>query len=75
MSELWSPDDYVGYFCQVWAGEGMEHYGIFPLPDDVRTASAVREALDSDLVMLIVVQQRGAMGVKSVVDTWRAPEA
>jgi hypothetical protein len=67
--KLWSPEDHVGYYAQVWAGDNFQHYAIFPLDDGLETVDQVRAEIPQ--ARAVVVYKRGAMGVSTLVGRWR----
>lgn len=65
---LWDFTTHVGYYAQVWSGETMEFYGVFPLTKGQETIEFVKSEIPA--ARMIVISHRGALGVSVIVDRW-----
>lgn len=65
---LWDFTTHVGYYAQVWSGENMEHYGVFPLDKGQETIEFIKGEIPA--ARMIVISNRGSMGISVIVDRW-----
>lgn len=65
---LWDFTTHVGYYAQVWSGETMEFYGVFPLTKGQETIEFVKSEIPA--ARMIVISHRGALGASVIVERW-----
>ncbi|UDL16527.1 hypothetical protein SEA_ZOOMAN_286 [Microbacterium phage Zooman] len=65
---LWDFKTHVGFYGQVWSGDEMEHYGVFPLTKGQETIEFIKGEIPA--ARMIVISHRGAMGASVIVDRW-----